>query len=697
MLKNTKNIFISIFTLSLILGGLDNASYAEDIAEGATRALANGNSGDFKFTGTSSGTLNYPNTTGNTTLGNIDTNNSGVGDITLSSINTLTVNSIGKINNIYFGVACILRTDGNIYANSITASTPNGTLRFNGTNSMVSSNIGTAIVKIDTIQLLSGSSKATFNGNLYSNHLILGGNATAVINGVNNNFEDINLSAGNNTLTLNQNVSTIDFTDGTSRTLNFRAGKVLSITNAATINDGTINFDYNNASHINVNKAEKFLTTGGLTYSTTSTISGINSYLLDAPTIAKNGDSLEVTHKLDNAKLITLTTLEQNLANFLINGTANNSDNDGAQTAILSLGAKVNVENALKTLADTLAVDKSNMVQKTTMDMSNAVENIVDNRLQSLNYAQFASLNKTQINSSKKVDNGVKDAGFWGEVFGSKASQVDVTEKGSVDKIKGYDATFGGVSFGLDKIYRGTNVNSVVGGAVSHSQGKAESNALNNQKTDIKSYQLSFYNYNGAKDGLGFFDENLINAGFNQYDSTKTIKVGDSYASKSSAKFSGTEYGAKIGVGYNLKVGDKTIFAPVVAIKYFGLQLADYQEKSVGGVGQKVQNDRFDLFTSEAGFKIMSDISSIVRPQINVSWLHNLDKKGAKSTSILGGGNNQVTIKNTGIDLDVDILNIGTQLNFRSSVDSTVMVKYDLQKSANFISHLCSLKYNLRF
>ncbi|MCE3255288.1 MAG: outer rane autotransporter barrel domain protein [Rickettsiaceae bacterium] len=742
---SNQKYLIAITALSIIFGSISANAATININDGETRNTFNDTTtNDLLFTGKIDGVLRH--TVSNTrTFGDISTVHNGVGEINISNnspLNMLIVNgNIGKINTIRFTQSgSTLGVNGNfLFAeNIVTDAIGAGNLflgdGITGSDITVSSNIGALGSEINWVSTRDNS-KSIFNGNIHIFTFEIKGGATSTINGLSNSLGSI----GNlGTLNINQNTSASSYNndDNTAALLNIAEGKKLNIIStifdpfddvsnishdvtfgqgASIASNFDINvnstakfkFDYSTASKIAVNDSYQFFTVTDGTFNEDydeATNTSDTSFLIKA-VVDPLSNGYKKTDTLDNANLATLTTSEQSLVKYLVNETGVNSDNGGAQTAILKLGdatndsgfvAKHAVEEALATLEETSAQDRSNMAQRTTQDITNAMQGIVDNRVHAVNYIQFALADKRKrpvANNNRIFRNG----GTWGEVFGARSTQNDIIEKGANNRVKGYSANFGGVSFGADTIFRAARTNHIFGGAVAYAQGKADSNGMSDQKTDITSYQVSLYNYNARKNGLGFFNENSVNGSFNQYDSKRIIMVGNAYQSQSTAEYSGIGYGAKVAVGYNARVSKKVIFAPLAAIKYSGLEFTDYNERNTGGMGQRVESERFNLFTSELGVRVSGDVNLKVRPQVNVSWLHNLNNTGPKTTSYSGNGSNRIVRKSTGVNPDDDILNLGTQLNFRTGANSTFMVKYDLQKSENFTSHLGSLKYNLMF
>jgi outer membrane autotransporter protein len=735
------------FGLILFLIANQSAYSSTFIGSGQTVSTSTvANQDTVVFTG-SSGTLNYNQaldrtvSNGNKDLSSITTNTNGVGIININSFNSLEITgNIGsatqKIDQITFSGTGTLIINGSLYTNNalgVDASVGGG-INLTGDDATIDSVIGTSGAKLVTLEI--AGSNINFLGNLFVDTVSIASNKSATLSSssiINSDLGNVTLF-DNSSLTLNSSADISGLSTTTLSTIEIAANKqlngsgnliingtlnlALSTSNSSTpmiagnnitianTNGININFDYNDATFLKTgsSNAQNFLT------ATTALTTGLNNVtitdtsVLLSPTItvSSNTKSLVVTQNIDTTTTNKLNDGDLAAANFLIdNATA--TDINSARTALFKITSQSSLEESL----GTLQVDKSNMIQKTSMDIALAIENVVDYRLQSLNYQQSQIANEKA--NKKKADDArpilekniiPKNSGIWGQVFGATATMDDIENKKASSTnldAKGYDANFGGVIFGWDRIFRDENVNSIWGATVSYSKGSADSNSLSKQSTDINAYNLTLYNHNISKDGLGFYNQNSFGFGYNQYDSERTIDL-DTYQSEAKANFNGMQYLAKTSFGYNFKMSQKSIFSTFTGIKYSGLKLDDYSEKNDGGLGLKVKNDNFGLATSELGFRIIGSLGSVIEPQINVTWLHNLSTSGAKSSStFINGNTNQNSIKNTGVDLDANILNAGAQINFKTTQNTGLALRYDLQKSSNFTSHLGSVKFAWTF
>ncbi len=138
-----------------------------------------------------------------------------------------------------------------------------------------------------------------------------------------------------------------------------------------------------------------------------------------------------------------------------------------------------------------------------------------------------------------------QEFGLWGQIFGSTATQDDR------DGESGYDATTYGLVFGYDVLNKyDDHKNNIKGIAFTYANANVESDSANNQKTDIDSVQLSFYNHNFNKNNLGFYNEQIANVAFNMHNSTRFIEA---ISQQTSAKYNSMELGAQFTIGHNKK------------------------------------------------------------------------------------------------------------------------------------------------
>jgi outer membrane autotransporter protein len=362
----------------------------------------------------------------------------------------------------------------------------------------------------------------------------------------------------------------------------------------------------------------------------------------------------------------------------LINNALDNAD---LTAGIISLGSMQQLDQGLETLKP---INNESIVN-TSLLMNDNATNVIGLHLQQINadYAGFSADDAKYKNDGK----------IWGQVFGATSSQSKIKDD------EGYKANSGGLMFGGDHIFGGeTNV--ILGGALAYNKANISNNlsaTSKNNDANISSYQIILYNNNAASNGLGFYNNNIINFASNQYKTNRNIVLG-SIEKVAQASFDGSSYGAKTNVGYNFKLEDDLLFAPNVGLKYFSLSQDNYQETGAGDSGLKVSNEDFHSLISEVGFNFTSKFEDEYFnyiPKLNITWEHSLNNNAPKSTfEFIGGGTKMQT---DSINIQKNKFNLGLAINISDESDSSLQLQYNLQLSERFISNSGSLQYRYVF
>jgi outer membrane autotransporter protein len=692
-----------IFLLSLYFyTSVANAQTTIGDGETTNTSAVNDNS-SVLFTGSSTGILNH---NSESTLADAQTNNNGIGSITINSTDDLTINgdvgsSSKKINQITFSGSQNLYLGGDVYTkNGITSiDGDEGDVTFSGNNATIESNIGASDSKLGSV-FIDGNS-VLIKGNIFTNNTIINpGKKLTISNSTDTNQLGV-VTADGASLILNSNASLVSLSTSSTSTFGVDAGKQATIgqattfngtldigidrsdggtpsislsSGAATVSASAIDFDYSDASYLKSGDVFTFIDASSVTLNPSNIIVTDNSILLK-PTLA--GNSGNATNAIDSTTTSRLNSPDLSTLNQLI-GNSSISNIDTIRTALFKISTQNELENAL----DTLQIEQNNMIPMASFDIANQVRNIVEYRVNSLNYQ-----NKT--NYYDKINYVKNNKKLWGNIFGSSADQ-----SGS-DGEEGFDYQNNGIIFGYDGVLKSEYRNFILGGTFSYSKGRTNSNSVSNQETAIDSYQFSLYNHNSDFDGLGVFNFNSVNIGYNQYDSERTIKVG-TFQTQAKAEFSAIQYGAKAGIGYNKKMGENFIFSPSASLKYSGIKISDYAEKGAGDIGLKVKNSYFDQVSSDTELRLVGKISSKVQAQFKTSWTHNFNDRGQKTrTSFIGDSQN--TTQNVGIDTLSNIYGLGTKFTIDTAWDQKLSLKYDLQRGSGFTGHSASIQYSWEF
>jgi outer membrane autotransporter protein len=411
---------------------------------------------------------------------------------------------------------------------------------------------------------------------------------------------------GSDTSTINDT-----FNFGVDRSNSDKAVILLDLGNLDIADQAILNIDYSKASYLQINDRYNFIQSSAGSITTLGQLNLNDTSFLLFPTVEVTGDSsnnLTLTEEIDSDSTALLSSQDLAITNFILNNHGFR-DIDLVRTEILKIPDQPTLEAALHSLL----LPNNNALQLTSLSISNQIANIIDYHIQSIDYDNFLKFEKIADKSDK---DSKKNRNLWGEVFAGNAKQ------GAINQQSGFNNKSSGLILGFDHMIEGDNYNHLIGGSFSYDKANVTDQIGSNQKSTINAHQLSFYNSNVKKTGVGIFNDNLIGLSYNNYNTNRAINI-VSYHSQAQGKFSGTSYFAKTALGYNFKIGEKILIAPIAAIKYFGLALKDYQEESPSGLGLKVKNSRFKLITLDIGGRIIGQITPKIYSKFTLSLSHN--------------------------------------------------------------------------
>ncbi len=743
-----KNLLTTILLILVMVLSNFNRAIAVDIGESPARNTSDLSSNDsILFTGSSGGTLNHDLViSGTFSLSDINTNNNGVGIIVMNSATELDVGSVGSSNKMIDGVLFItngkLVMHGNFYSkNGVDTLNNNiGDFSVYGNNSVVKfSHIGTNDKKLNTLALGVGQN-IRLSGNIFVKKLniVSGSSITISDSSTVNDLGEVKIEQSssltinsnstaniidieqNSSLNLNSNLTTDILNTLSSDTIYVNTGKQITINGSddTTLNasfnfgvnrsDGNgdvaamlltgnliipdqsqfspqpqFNIDYSKARYLQINDRYNFIQSSAGSITTLGQLNLNDTSFLLFPTVEVTGDSsnnLTLTEGIDSDSTALLSSQDLAITNFILSNHGFR-DIDLVRTEILKIPDQPTLEAALHSLL----LPNNNALQLTSLSISNQIANIIDYHIQSIDYDNFLKFEKIADKSDK---DSKKNRNLWGEVFAGNAKQ------GAINQQSGFNNKSSGLILGFDHMIEGDNYNHLIGGSFSYDKANVTDQIGSNQKSTINAHQLSFYNSNAKKTGVGIFNDNLIGLSYNNYNTNRAINI-VSYHSQAQGKFSGTSYFAKTALGYNFKIGEKILIAPIAAIKYFGLALKDYQEESPSGLGLKVKNSRFKLVTLDIGGRIIGQITPKIYSKFTLSLSHNLNKNNSQQTTSFADGT--LEIENRANNIDGNYLNLGTEINFKTSKNGSLMVKYQLQSGQKLTSQFGGFKYSVAF
>lgn len=418
--------------------------------------------------------------------------------------------------------------------------------------------------------------EAVLNGNTYSHALTLAENSYVAVNRYNYDLghivvnEGATLYAGFNPNLINLDISGEGTFQLTQYSLVGSSTAAVTLTGNAVISSG-MDFIFNNNSESGIpDTLAKLVAAGGnsvtisngiiMTFYVTDTSKNIplnTDYLIVDASAA--GSSLNI-----DVRKINITT-NSLLANFMLKEEDNKlyvynseynynnlnklsgSDSKLAQAALNNSsfsGTNIGtVRTQLLSISDMGQLKKAanslNLTKNSTAQIGGKIANVISSRM-----SNFSAKNSGVSSGDSAIETGI-----WGQVFGGKAKQGELSNQES------YNANTSGLIFGADSSFDwGGNLNSIIGASFAWGQ-TAINNVSSDKRTNIDSYQISLYNNNAKSDGLGFYNENQLSISNNRYKTRRAISIG-AFNAIATANFNGMQYGAKSGFGYNAKFGN---------------------------------------------------------------------------------------------------------------------------------------------
>ena len=156
-----------------------------------------------------------------------------------------------------------------------------------------------------------------------------------------------------------------------------------------------------------------------------------------------------------------------------------------------------------------------------------------------------------------------------------------------------------------------------------------------------------------------------------------------------SSNYDGSQYGARMGLGYKFNLGHKISFIPMASIDYTYLEQDAYSETGAGAIGLNVQGQNYDRTRYGLGGRLTSEFGSRntkLRPEIDLNWYHDTGTLNKDVVaSYIGGGSSFITPGTNSIGRD--FVNLGLGLTMQTTRTTSIQIRYDLDASSGFTSH----------
>lgn len=531
-----------------------------------------------------------------------------------------------------------------------------------------------------TMGAISGIENVNFNTSTVLDHGLSGADAVVV--------------AAAKTLTVNNSFSTAAGGTLTNNgTVDIAAGKTVT---AASYTGGT-------GSHVGIgivsstSAGKLVLTTTGATAPSLTINIGANSGYIASGTQFVVVDSQGSANT--NASLTTSSTGVYRFSTALNNGDISLTIGRVATNAVVAGDDNKAVAAALDTAtannnAALIAVHSA-IGQQTT---AAGVENIVESLAPSIDGAGAASVGITvdtgnqisnrlaSVRSTSGVATGDAMASkhMWVQGFGSTVEQDD---KGGN---RGYDASSGGVSVGVDTDTLAEGF--TTGLAFSYGNASVDSNASSGASTDIDSYVATVYGSRVLDNGI--FINGQVAGGYNKYDTSRNV-IGVGTAKGDTDGFQGS---AKLEGGKDFAAGGFTV-TPLASLQYTYLNMDKYTETGAGGASLTVDPEALSTVDAGAGAQVayaipLSD-GGTLKPSAHAKYIYRMgDTEMGTTSSFTGGGASFAT---TGVEADRSSVNLGAGLLLTTVAGTDLSLNYDADIRSNLTGHTGQLKARWAF
>ena len=363
----------------------------------------------------------------------------------------------------------------------------------------------------------------------------------------------------------------------------------------------------------------------------------------------------------------------------------------GTNPELLAINANLNV------MPDAASTDRAleslkpatNGIGEATLATMNSALNTIGNR--------FNSYRNEMTGKNRGVstgDNTSYVSGSWLQGFGTF---IDQDRR---DNVAGFDSTTGGASFGLDteKLVN----NGLAGVSFTYAGTTVNSDALNNAKTDIDTYQIGAYmTKNIDPKGDNYFIDGQVAFAYNRFDESRTIAVG-AFNAPASGDYNGYQGSARVAVGKDFAVKDaKGLWlTPDASVQYTHASTDSYTETGAGGASLNVGDNDSDALIFGAGGRVSYAMNvgqnyQIV-PEVRAHVLYDVIGDEFQTTNTFTGGG--PAFRTNGVDPANVALAIGTGISLANlDKGTTLRVDYDAELKSDYVGHNVQARLRVEF
>ena len=240
--------------------------------------------------------------------------------------------------------------------------------------------------------------------------------------------------------------------------------------------------------------------------------------------------------------------------------------------------------------------------------------------------------NRAIADSSRHTVQAINEQALSGEnQVWAKAIANDSRQKANHQGLSGYNDTNVGAVVGASLAVKDSNV----GFALSHTQGKIDSQGATNHRADTKTNQAFIYTKHEATQGTQLYGH--VGVGQSDIDGKRHIRT--LAQTTANAKYKANIAQAGLGISHQIGSPDKNI-TPFTRIDYTKVTSDAYQETGAGVYNLSVAKNKYQSLSSTIGVQANYHAGNLALNATVAGVLENGDKHSHAHASLAGGAVN---------------------------------------------------------
>jgi outer membrane autotransporter protein len=213
-------------------------------------------------------------------------------------------------------------------------------------------------------------------------------------------------------------------------------------------------------------------------------------------------------------------------------------------------------------------------------------------------------------------------------------------------------------------------------------------------KSSTFSVQLGLY---GVYYIQNFFVDGLLSFGHNKYTSHTPLTA---FGVTRDAEYGGTQLGAKIGAGYDIKFSNAMVLTPYASVQQLHLNFDSYTTSGAFPFNMHVAGQSADITQTSLGGRLAYPMKlsiGTLTPEVHVNWFHNFGADRLTTTYTTADVSTPGAFTFIGPHGDRDTFNIGVSANLARSGAWTFGAGYDFAGRSSSSQHLFYLRAKYSF